>query len=65
MEKMEKVMENVMENHGMFCNLKSTDPVKESAVITSVQCGDHDIFCIMFEWFLPCNLKIYSMLCKV
>jgi len=26
MEKTEKVMEKVMENHGIFCNLKSTNP---------------------------------------
>jgi len=25
MEKTEKVMEKVMENHGIFCNLKSTN----------------------------------------
>jgi len=27
MEKTEKVMEKVMENHGIFINLKSTNPV--------------------------------------
>jgi len=27
MEKTENVMEKVMENHGIFCNLKSTNPV--------------------------------------
>jgi len=27
MEKTEKVMGKVMENHGIFCNLKSTNPV--------------------------------------
>jgi len=27
MEKIEKVMEKVMENHGFFCNLKSTNPL--------------------------------------
>jgi len=26
MEKTEKVMEKVMENHGIFCDLKSTNP---------------------------------------
>jgi len=26
MEKTEKVMDKVMENHGIFCNLKSTNP---------------------------------------
>jgi len=36
MEKTEKVMEKVMENHGIFCNLKSTNPEGNETAVTKI-----------------------------
>jgi len=38
MEKTEKVTEKAMENHEIFCNLKSTNPVVKGLTLSYVGC---------------------------